>query len=133
MLKILEIVTMDALSHNNPSKTRDCLYFKKYLLNSTIWHQTLTNYIKTTSNNDNDQKNNDNNNNSDITNNQTTIYNVILETIQKPLNDNKQFAFEHLSYSGDWHSLQDCKITKLGDSDVEDEEKKKKKTLVTLN
>ena len=62
MLKIVELVVLDALNHNNPAKTRDYLYFKKYLLNSTIWFQSVKNYPKKR-----DKKNNNSNSNGETT------------------------------------------------------------------
>ena len=96
MLKIIELVVLDSLSHKSLSKTRDYLYFKKYLLNSTIWHQT-------------------------VENNDTTVYDVILNAIQVPLEENKKFVFEQLAYTAAWHDLRNKKINISGPNNGNDE------------
>ena len=105
MLKIIELVVLDSLNFSNPSKTRDYLYFKKYLLNSTIWHQTVK------------MKKHDSNSNGD----QVTVFDVILGAMQPYLDANKQYVFEQLSMTKDWEPLHKAR---LGISGNEENEKK---------
>ena len=41
MFELVDNVIRHSLSHENPCKTRDYLWFKKYLLNSNIWYQSM--------------------------------------------------------------------------------------------
>ena len=87
LLALINKVIGHTLSQSNPCRTRDYFWFKKYIIDSNIWYQ----FVTIRESNLNTSSTNVSNTKSIISTKKTTVYDLILETVNEELSHQQRY------------------------------------------